>query len=605
MNSEIDRDFQESPKLTWEARVTKTQEKAKVFQEWGFSDRTRKKIAVIVPIYGTEKFLPACLNSITAQEFDSFEIICVNDGSPGNATEILRSFATTDSRIKFVSKTNQGYGHSINLGIDLSNSDFVAIVESDDFIQPGMLSTLWHTATQNDLDFIKADFYRFTNTGSGTRLFYSPLSKKSGNYNRILEATEDRDLMRFTNTWTGLYRTSFLKRNNIRHQETPGASFQDNGFWFITTICAKRFMYLKTPFYMNRRDNPRSSVFNKRNPETSIAELQYISNYLSINPPVSARHRHNLFKRKWDLFKYTYRRINTELRLNYALEMADLLARDVVNSYVRPADFRRKDWNLLLSLLDSPQMFCESFSPPNQPDFLGIKHDASLKIFMPVESHTSNLTYQTIERLCTQVLPDTNFQVNLYFKSQDDNLIRRLEKFRSSSFDLQVVLKTPEAELASGFYKNFTENCNIDSNTFILLPKKSTVDSTTFWDELGTYQLNGTKTPSNATNSAPCPQESSSDTLADSLLDLFILSVEDHFDVISSNTSFSRLQLDSHANPPLRTHISWSASANFFVQVRIGFSRLLRPFVYHIERILNRLERTKAESLARRRVNMD
>lgn len=65
------------------------------------------------------------------------------------------------------------------------------------------------------------------------------------------------------NTWSGIYRRDFLEQYKIRHHETPGASFQDNGFWFQTFIYAKRAMILDTPYYMNRRDNPNSSVNNR------------------------------------------------------------------------------------------------------------------------------------------------------------------------------------------------------------------------------------------------------------------------------------------------------------------------------------------------------
>ena len=64
------------------------------------------------------------------------------------------------------------------------------------------------------------------------------------------------------NTWSGIYRRDFLLRNQIRHNETPGASFQDNGFWFQTFCLAKSVVFLDSIFYMNRRDNPNSSVYD-------------------------------------------------------------------------------------------------------------------------------------------------------------------------------------------------------------------------------------------------------------------------------------------------------------------------------------------------------
>ena len=65
------------------------------------------------------------------------------------------------------------------------------------------------------------------------------------------------------NTWCGIYKRDFIEKYHIRHNETPGASFQDNGFWFQTFMFAKTAYFMDTPFYMNRRDNPNSSVKNK------------------------------------------------------------------------------------------------------------------------------------------------------------------------------------------------------------------------------------------------------------------------------------------------------------------------------------------------------
>src|SRR5699024_11036063 len=154
-------------------------------------------------------------------------------------------------------------GHAMNVGMDMAGGEYVGIVESDDFVKLDMFETLYEIAHKDQIDMVKADFYRFTVDGEYRHSYYHFLSIKQDYYNRII--TEDRgiDLFKYTNTWTGIYRTEFLRSNNIRHQETPGASYQDNGFWFQTTICAKSLYYLDKPFYMNRRDNPNSSIYQR------------------------------------------------------------------------------------------------------------------------------------------------------------------------------------------------------------------------------------------------------------------------------------------------------------------------------------------------------
>jgi hypothetical protein len=81
-------------------------------------------------------------------------------------------------------------------------------------------------------------------------------------YGRVINVSEELEVFRFImNTWSGIYKKDFLLENNIWHNETPGASYQDNGFWFQTFLHGKRAFFLKKAFYMNRRDNPNSSVY--------------------------------------------------------------------------------------------------------------------------------------------------------------------------------------------------------------------------------------------------------------------------------------------------------------------------------------------------------
>ena len=69
---------------------------------------TKDLVSVVIPVYNVEEFLPHCLNSVIAQSYKNLEIICVNDGSPDNSAEILKSFKERDSRIVIINQTNQG-----------------------------------------------------------------------------------------------------------------------------------------------------------------------------------------------------------------------------------------------------------------------------------------------------------------------------------------------------------------------------------------------------------------------------------------------------------------------------------------------------------------
>lgn len=108
------------------------------------------KISIIIPVYKVEKYLDRCINSIVAQTFTDFELILVDDGSPDQSPQICDKWAEKDSRIKVIHKKNEGAAIARNVGIDWtfinSDSEWLSFVDSDDWILPQTLETLFNTA---------------------------------------------------------------------------------------------------------------------------------------------------------------------------------------------------------------------------------------------------------------------------------------------------------------------------------------------------------------------------------------------------------------------------------------------------------------------------
>ena len=92
------------------------------------------KVSVIIPVYNTEKYLRNCLNSIITQTLIEIEIICINDGSTDSSLEILREYAQRDDRFVLISQTNKGQSFARNKGIDVARGEYIAFVDSDDYL---------------------------------------------------------------------------------------------------------------------------------------------------------------------------------------------------------------------------------------------------------------------------------------------------------------------------------------------------------------------------------------------------------------------------------------------------------------------------------------
>lgn len=109
-------------------------------------------ISVIVPIYRVEEYLDECVASVVNQTYRNLEIILVDDGSPDHCPQMCDEWAVRDSRIKVIHKVNGGLSDARNAGIEIATGEYIAFVDSDDFITPDMLEKLHAALVKADAD---------------------------------------------------------------------------------------------------------------------------------------------------------------------------------------------------------------------------------------------------------------------------------------------------------------------------------------------------------------------------------------------------------------------------------------------------------------------
>lgn len=113
-----------------------------------------KLVSVIVPVFNTEDYLNKCITSIINQTYKNIELILINDGSSDHSLEICESFAKDDYRIKIINQKNYGVSNARNNGLNNALGDYITFVDSDDYIEPSMISTLKETLENNDADIV-------------------------------------------------------------------------------------------------------------------------------------------------------------------------------------------------------------------------------------------------------------------------------------------------------------------------------------------------------------------------------------------------------------------------------------------------------------------
>ena len=101
-----------------------------------------EKITVIIPVYNTEQFLEKCIRSVVNQTYQNLEIILVDDGSTDDSYLICQKWAEADDRIKLIHKENGGQSSARNMALDIATGDYIAFVDSDDWIEPDMYEVM-------------------------------------------------------------------------------------------------------------------------------------------------------------------------------------------------------------------------------------------------------------------------------------------------------------------------------------------------------------------------------------------------------------------------------------------------------------------------------
>ena len=175
-------------------------------------------ISIIVPIYNTEKYLSKCLDSIIAQTYTNWEAILVDDGSPDNCGKICDEYATKDKRFKVIHQKNGGVSVARNCGIENANGEWIVFVDSDDFVTPDYVDSLFKTTNNGEVPFGMTGMTKISKTGE-------PVQKNDTTTIYTLDRNECIELLfDYSNGYWGyicgkIYNKNLLNKHNIRFRE--------------------------------------------------------------------------------------------------------------------------------------------------------------------------------------------------------------------------------------------------------------------------------------------------------------------------------------------------------------------------------------------------
>lgn len=196
------------------------------------------KISVVVPVYNVEKYLHQCLDSILNQSLKDFELICVDDGSTDSSLNILKEYATRDSRIKILQQKNRYAGVARNEGIKIAQGECLLFLDSDDFFEETLLEKLYDSYAANHSDVVVCAIDLFDNKTS---------TYKDAPWTLNVDLLPDKevfskddipeDILLFVtgSPWNKLIKRSFLLKNNLYFQNTR----RTNDLYFVFAALAQ------------------------------------------------------------------------------------------------------------------------------------------------------------------------------------------------------------------------------------------------------------------------------------------------------------------------------------------------------------------------------
>lgn len=244
-------------------------------------------ISVIVPVFNTESYLSACLDSILTQSYRNLEVIVVDDGSSDFSLKLAQSYAEKDDRIKVYSHENEGPSMARNRGLEVSTGDYITFVDSDDLLLPDALQILLEVLTHNNADISEGVSIR--------EKVHSPVKIKKNLKTEIFTPQEAIADVLYQNkllpsAWGKLYKSSLFQE--LRFEK--GILYEDlNIFYRVIEKCNK-IVWIDYPVYFYRITE--GSIINTWKPQrldvlkvTENLERYIVENYPDLLPAAKDR----------------------------------------------------------------------------------------------------------------------------------------------------------------------------------------------------------------------------------------------------------------------------------------------------------------------------
>lgn len=235
----------------------------------------QNKISVVVPVFRVEKYLSRCVDSILGQTYKNLEVILVDDGSDDGCPSLCDDYAKKDERVKVIHRKNGGLSAARNSGIAVATGNYIALIDSDDYIGSNMFKHLMEETVSNDADLALCDYQYVHENDDPTDLDKtyddSDIIVTDGRRSQYYMYESYRNRTTYTVAWNKLYKKDLF--DGITYPE--GRIHEDESRTHKLLYRAKKIVYIKAPYYyyLQRDDSIVGSA-------VSVKKLQLIDAYV-------------------------------------------------------------------------------------------------------------------------------------------------------------------------------------------------------------------------------------------------------------------------------------------------------------------------------------
>ena len=236
-------------------------------------------VSLIIPVYNVEKYLPKALESVESQTLKNIEVIIVDDGSTDKSIEIIKEFCSRNPNFKFISQCNKGPGSARNAALSISQGEYIAFLDSDDYLEPTFLESLYTTAVKHQADIVCCNFKVYY-PQQNIRM-YLPFHSLPGVYTKTQALRKlILDVGMHYYVWNKLYKRIIFSENNFTFENMY---FEDVSVSPKLFYAAEKIVLIKDCLY--NYTSRETSILHSMNTEKIndfIKSIGVIRNFLEL-----------------------------------------------------------------------------------------------------------------------------------------------------------------------------------------------------------------------------------------------------------------------------------------------------------------------------------